>query len=85
MAHTILCPHPIHPGAFSSICCVTRLCGGQVLLYCPKADVQLLAKAYYFAEKAHEGQKRRSGEPYFVHPVLGHTPTSFLAPHCLVC
>ncbi len=29
----------------------------------------LVEKAYHFAEKAHEGQKRKSGEAYFVHPV----------------
>ncbi len=27
----------------------------------------IIAKAYYFAEKAHKGQKRASGEPYFEH------------------
>ena len=27
----------------------------------------LIARAYAFAEKAHKGQKRKSGEPYFVH------------------
>ena len=31
------------------------------------ADIALLAKAYAFAEKSHEGQKRFSGEPYFNH------------------
>ncbi len=31
-------------------------------------DKKLIAKAYDFAEKAHEGQKRMSGEPYFIHP-----------------
>lgn len=31
------------------------------------ADVALVSKAYEFAEKAHEGQKRYSGEPYFTH------------------
>ena len=30
-------------------------------------DIKLIEKAYTFAEKAHEGQKRNSGEPYFVH------------------
>ncbi len=30
-------------------------------------DKKLIEKAYLFAEKAHEGQKRNSGEPYFVH------------------
>jgi GTP pyrophosphokinase len=33
-----------------------------------KKDEELLEKAYNFAQKAHEGQKRLSGEPYFVHP-----------------
>lgn len=32
-----------------------------------KADRALVEKAYTFAEKAHEGQKRFSGEPYFNH------------------
>jgi guanosine-3',5'-bis(diphosphate) 3'-pyrophosphohydrolase len=32
-----------------------------------KADIALVKKAYAFAEKAHEGQKRYSGEPYFNH------------------
>jgi GTP pyrophosphokinase len=29
----------------------------------------LLQKAYVFSAKAHEGQSRRSGEPYLVHPI----------------
>jgi GTP pyrophosphokinase len=31
-------------------------------------DVTLVTKAYELSKKAHEGQKRFSGEPYFVHP-----------------
>jgi guanosine-3',5'-bis(diphosphate) 3'-pyrophosphohydrolase len=31
-------------------------------------DLAFVEKAYAFAEKAHEGHKRFSGEPYFVHP-----------------
>jgi len=30
-------------------------------------DKDLIEKAYYFAQKAHEGQLRKSGDPYFVH------------------
>lgn len=30
-------------------------------------EKELVRKAYYFAQKAHEGQKRFSGEPYFNH------------------
>lgn len=33
-----------------------------------KKEKELLDEAYTFAEKAHSGQKRFSGEPYFVHP-----------------
>lgn len=32
-----------------------------------KDDVALIEKAYVFAEHAHEGQKRYSGQPYFTH------------------
>ena len=31
-------------------------------------DLELTEKAYAFAEKAHENQKRASGEEYFIHP-----------------
>ncbi len=31
-------------------------------------DKALLQKAYAYAEEAHGGQKRASGEPYFIHP-----------------
>ena len=32
-------------------------------------DMAMLDKAYALAEKAHNGQKRRSGEPYICHPL----------------
>ncbi|HEY5563327.1 MAG TPA: bifunctional (p)ppGpp synthetase/guanosine-3',5'-bis(diphosphate) 3'-pyrophosphohydrolase [Clostridiaceae bacterium] len=32
-------------------------------------DRDLIIKAYNFAEKAHENQKRESGDPYIIHPV----------------
>ncbi len=37
--------------------------------YHPAADVDLIRKAYQYSEWAHRGQNRKSGEPYFVHPV----------------
>ncbi len=40
-----------------------------VLAYYPDADLSLLQKAHDFATSLHEGQKRRSGEPYIVHPL----------------
>ena len=35
----------------------------------PQADESLLRRAYAFSAKAHEGQTRRSGEPYLQHPL----------------
>ena len=35
----------------------------------PKADTALLTRAYHVAAEAHEGQVRRSGDPYIVHPL----------------
>ncbi|PRY70356.1 GTP pyrophosphokinase [Glaciihabitans tibetensis] len=40
-----------------------------VRLHHPKADVALIERAYAAAERAHRGQKRKSGEPYITHPV----------------
>jgi guanosine-3',5'-bis(diphosphate) 3'-pyrophosphohydrolase len=41
----------------------------KVRTYHPEADTDLIARAYDFSERMHQGQKRLSGEPYFVHPV----------------
>lgn len=35
----------------------------------PDADLDLLERAYIFAEKNHRPQKRSSGEPYIIHPM----------------
>lgn len=37
--------------------------------YNPSADFELIHTAYAYAEKAHESQKRKSGEPYIIHPL----------------
>ena len=36
--------------------------------YNPNADLKLVVKAFHFAETAHEGQLRNSGEKFFIHP-----------------
>ncbi|WFD09255.1 RelA/SpoT family protein [Tepidibacter hydrothermalis] len=41
----------------------------KIQQYSPNSDLDLIIKAYNFAENAHEGQYRRSGEKYFIHPV----------------
>lgn len=37
--------------------------------YLPEKDISLIRKAHDFAKNAHEGQFRKSGEPYIIHPV----------------
>jgi GTP pyrophosphokinase len=41
----------------------------KIRSYFPQADLKVVEKAYYFSERAHEGQIRRSGEPYISHPL----------------
>ena len=36
---------------------------------CNNVDIDMIEKAYSFAESAHKMQKRESGEPYIIHPV----------------
>ena len=36
--------------------------------YNPDMDLELVIKAYNYAQQAHEGQKRVSGDPYINHP-----------------
>lgn len=52
-----------------------------------------LKKAYEFAEKAHAGQKRSSGEDYFIHPCAvveiladyGFDSSTLIAAFCTTC
>jgi len=41
----------------------------SIRAYDPTADIDLIKKAYVFASTSHEGQFRKSGEPYITHPV----------------
>ncbi|MFC3524187.1 bifunctional (p)ppGpp synthetase/guanosine-3',5'-bis(diphosphate) 3'-pyrophosphohydrolase [Marinococcus halophilus] len=38
-------------------------------VYLSEANVAFLDKAYHYAEKAHQEQYRKSGEPYILHPI----------------
>ena len=40
----------------------------RIRKYHPEDDMDLVRRAYQYAEKAHANQKRKSGEPYFSHP-----------------
>jgi guanosine-3',5'-bis(diphosphate) 3'-pyrophosphohydrolase len=37
--------------------------------YLPVSQIKLVRRAYFYAEQAHDGQLRRSGEPYVTHPL----------------
>ena len=41
----------------------------HVRAYNPKANVELISRAYAFGKQKHVNQKRHSGEPYFSHPI----------------
>ena len=41
----------------------------QVLSYHPKANTELVEKAYVYSAKVHQGQIRLSGESYLSHPL----------------
>lgn len=40
-----------------------------ILHYHPSDDISMITKAYELAKKAHNNQKRKSGEPYIIHPI----------------
>ena len=41
----------------------------RIRQYHPSADLTIVQKAYQLAKDAHEGQFRKSGEPYIIHPL----------------
>lgn len=41
----------------------------RIRKYHPSEDLSLIEKAYTIAKDAHEGQFRKSGEPYIIHPI----------------
>lgn len=49
------------PATLASIC-------NTISSYYPDAKLDIVQKAYAFAEDAHRGQLRSSGEPYMIHP-----------------
>lgn len=41
----------------------------RIRKYHPSSGLELIEKAYLLAKKAHAEQKRKSGEPYIIHPI----------------
>ena len=50
----------------------------QVQAYHPEADIETIRQAYEFSARVHEGQMRRSGEPYLQHPLAVASILAFL-------
>ena len=42
---------------------------GLIRAYNPSTNAELITKAYNYCKEMHDGQFRRSGEPYYTHPV----------------
>lgn len=52
----------------AQITCINSL--GRILSsYLSSEQVKQVKRSYFYAEQAHEGQRRRSGEPYVTHPL----------------
>jgi GTP pyrophosphokinase len=41
----------------------------RVASYHPEPDLDIIKKAYVYSAKVHQGQVRKSGEPYLIHPL----------------
>ena len=41
----------------------------SIALHCPQADMALIDRAVEYARAKHEGQKRKDGSPYIIHPL----------------
>jgi GTP pyrophosphokinase len=54
--------------------------------YHPGADTELVRRAYAFAAAAHEGQTRKSGDPYVTHPLaVAHVITELKLDVASIC
>jgi len=58
-----------HPGAPPALDPELDLLLEEVESYHPEADLDLVRDAYFYAAKLHDGQERKSGDPYVIHPM----------------
>ena len=47
---------------------IDGLCS-RLTRYLEDEEVRQVRRAYLYSEQAHDGQKRRSGDPYIIHPL----------------
>ena len=57
------------PADFTSPDVLYRDLVASIRKYHPSDDLSMIEKAYQLADNAHKDQKRKSGEPYIIHPV----------------
>jgi Guanosine polyphosphate pyrophosphohydrolases/synthetases len=47
---------------------IDGLCS-RLTRYLEDDEIRQVRRAYLYSEQAHDGQKRRSGDPYIIHPL----------------
>ena len=57
------------PEDFTSPDDIYKVLVERIKKYHPSDDFSMIEKAYHIADDAHQGQKRKSGEPYIIHPL----------------
>ncbi|SNU08572.1 GTP pyrophosphokinase [Lachnospiraceae bacterium] len=57
------------PEDFTSPDDIYKVLVERIKKYHPSDDFSMIEKAYRIADDAHQGQKRKSGEPYIIHPL----------------
>src|SRR5690606_23323786 len=60
-------PVRLQEGCMSGI----EVLADRVESYHEPEQINQVRRAYFYAEQAHDGQTRRSGEPYVTHPLAG--------------
>lgn len=64
-SHALSMPNKVHDAPLQTI---ERL-AETLADYLDDEQIRQVKRAYYYAEQAHDGQKRRSGEHYVIHPL----------------
>src|SRR5690606_4869688 len=60
--------HPVPPARSNALPAIDTL-ADRLSTYLGPDQVNLVRRAYFYAEQAHDGQRRRSGEAYVTHPL----------------
>ncbi len=57
------------PDSFTDVESLHQKLIDTIKVYHPSTDLSLIEKAFQLAKEAHKDQKRKSGEPYLIHPI----------------